>query len=723
LSLVRGDKIAEYTVEGLLGIGGMGAVYRVRHPRLPRSVALKLLHPQFAAEPRFAARFLHEAEMAARLSHRNIVDVFDRGEDGGQLWVTMRLVDGVDGDAALKQAGGLFPLERAVYVVGEVASALDYAHKNNVVHRDIKPANILITAAVGDDDPESVYLADFGIAKALDSSRNLTQAGAVLASFAYASPEQIESRPLDGRTDIYSLGCVFFQLLTGRVPYPFDALPALIHAHLEVPPPRPTAVVPWLPASVDDVVATAMAKDRAERYPTARALAKAAAESMAQFSPAPDPPFDFRMSQWTRTAIQSTNGSTRGAPPLLTSRIGDTLARSRFFDLPDRLTPPEWCRNTRPETTGRSAGALPTVIEIASARATRRVAWDPDSAFKPPGFDELMSSLAEIAQFSQPSSGGQPPAPTTVVHLPTQDRLSRDRRADTRSRRRDSTSDRREDVRSAETPTEEGDDDVAVLVALEGATDEQIHHVEADVDVDGIDPAPAGAPHTPATDAGGDGSGTASVDDPTEDELPDTTGSPRSSLRRRLIWAAIFVVTISVVALIVVLDKRMESERYKNLLAYVPRDVSCYSFEGTSQNKRYSTPDGTVSASAWVVCDDINYNLWSTYDQARDYLFNESTAADGEFVDGNCVHLPEKNARITDSWSGNGRTAIVTCERTDSWFRLAWVIDGHPVSSDIAVLPTGDNQTQAETSALYLDHFRNLVSILDGITRPGLPFD
>jgi len=279
--LAPGDVFAGYTVVRQLGGGGMGAVYLAGHPRLPRYDALKLLRPELSADPDFAARFLREADVVARLSHRNIVSVLDRGEYAGQLWLSMQFVDGVDAERVLAETPGGLPPGRVLHIVTETAAALDCAHRNNLIHRDVKPANILLApSADGDDGPEQVFLTDFGIAKSLDGATKLTRTGSVLATFDYASPEQLESRPVDARSDVYALGCVLYRLLTGSVPFPGTSVAALMHGHLALPPPRPTAVAPWLAPAIDDVVARAMAKDPAERYPTCRALAEATGRAL-----------------------------------------------------------------------------------------------------------------------------------------------------------------------------------------------------------------------------------------------------------------------------------------------------------------------------------------------------------------------------------------------------------------------------------------------------------
>ncbi|MFC9788482.1 serine/threonine-protein kinase [Rhodococcus sp. NPDC127528] len=275
---------AGHRIERLLGSGGMGTVYLARHPSLPRLVALKLLDPALTSDPQGRDRFLREADHAARLDHPNIVTVFDRGAAGDpnhrtaghQLWLSMQYVAGTDAAAPLRQ--GPMPAARAVRIVAETARALDYAHAHGVLHRDVKPANILLSAPVGSEG-ERVLLADFGIAKGVDAAA-LTRTGTVLGSLQFASPEQIQGLPLDPRSDQYSLGCTFFQLLTGQLPYPgFDPV-HLLHAHLSLPVPRVSERRPDLPTALDGVIARSMAKDPGHRYPSCVAFADAASAAL-----------------------------------------------------------------------------------------------------------------------------------------------------------------------------------------------------------------------------------------------------------------------------------------------------------------------------------------------------------------------------------------------------------------------------------------------------------
>jgi Tol biopolymer transport system component len=287
MSLRPGEVFAGYTVERELGAGGMGSVYLARHPRLPRFDALKLLRSELCADPGFVGRFEREADTVAQLDHPNIVPVYDRGSQDGQLWISMRFIDGSNAENALSDyAQGGMPPDRAVRIVSKVASALDYAHRHQLLHRDVKPANILLTPGSDDDEEaEQVFLSDFGVAKAIGEAAerisSLTSTGSVVATLDYASPEQIKGQVLDHRTDIYALGCVLYKLLTGTVPYPGESIAARVYGHLNSPPPAPSAVVPALPVALDQVTATALAKEPADRYPSCRALAVAARAALA----------------------------------------------------------------------------------------------------------------------------------------------------------------------------------------------------------------------------------------------------------------------------------------------------------------------------------------------------------------------------------------------------------------------------------------------------------
>ncbi len=277
-----GSVLARYRIERVLGSGGMGTVYLAHSPDLPRLDALKVLSSAYSTNPEFRARFLREADVAAALAHPNIVAIHRRGEtEDGQLWIAMQFVDGTDADAALQ--AGTMTAQRAVHIVAEVAKALDYAHRSNIVHRDVKPANFLLAGPSGAG--EQVLLGDFGIARGLEDI-GLTTTGSVLATMAYAAPELLAGGTFDGRADIYSLGCSLFRLLTGATPYPSSNGPAAVMmAHLHQPPPRVTARRPDLPPAMDAVIGTAMAKDPAQRFSTAGDLVAAAQNALRDVAP------------------------------------------------------------------------------------------------------------------------------------------------------------------------------------------------------------------------------------------------------------------------------------------------------------------------------------------------------------------------------------------------------------------------------------------------------
>ncbi|WP_280346667.1 serine/threonine-protein kinase [Nocardia neocaledoniensis] len=269
-----GAFFAGYRIERVLGAGGMGTVYVAAHPRLPRRDALKVLPENAGAGTEFHARFLREAELSARLDHPNIVSVYDRGVEDGQLWIAMEFVDGTDVAALLRRESAL-PPERAVHIVTEAARGLDEAHRNGLLHRDVKPANILLEPV--DDAPERVLVADFGIARAAGDGTALTAVGTVVATLAYAAPELLTEQRVDHRADVYALGCTLFELLTGTKPFPRDSVVAVMQAHLMAPPPRATTIRPELPPAIDAVMARAMAKNPEERFSSCGALAAATA--------------------------------------------------------------------------------------------------------------------------------------------------------------------------------------------------------------------------------------------------------------------------------------------------------------------------------------------------------------------------------------------------------------------------------------------------------------
>jgi streptogramin lyase len=263
---IRNDFLG-YRPEELIGQGGMGVVYRARDLRLKRIVALKVMAPELAADQRFRERFAREAELAMSLEHPNVVPIHDAGELDGRLYLVMRLVEGTDLRALLREEGALEP-RRALAIVGQVAHALDAAHTKGLVHRDVKPSNVLL------DRDEHVYLADFGLTRSFGSTSSTD--GPSVGTPAYLAPEQIEGQEIDGRADVYSLGCLLYECLTGAPPFAASSRLAVAWAHLEEEPPSVTERRGELAPAIDAVVRKAMAKDPNDRYATCGELSTAA---------------------------------------------------------------------------------------------------------------------------------------------------------------------------------------------------------------------------------------------------------------------------------------------------------------------------------------------------------------------------------------------------------------------------------------------------------------
>src|SRR5690606_29766393 len=226
MALRPGAIVGGYRVIKVLGSGGMGTVYLAQNPILPRRDALKVLSAELSTDAEFRARFEREANLAAGLDHPNIVTVYNRGEEDGQLWIAMQYVDGVDAAAETAKGPAVMTPQRALRIVSEVGKGLDYAHRRGLLHRDIKPANFLLST-VDSEDEERVLLTDFGVAKSAEDGQELTATGNFMATVAYASPEQLLGERLDHRSDIYSLGCSFYRMLTGQNPYP-STVPAVV---------------------------------------------------------------------------------------------------------------------------------------------------------------------------------------------------------------------------------------------------------------------------------------------------------------------------------------------------------------------------------------------------------------------------------------------------------------------------------------------------------------
>jgi serine/threonine protein kinase, bacterial len=329
---VEGTPFGRYRLMELLGRGGMGEVWRAYDPTMDRMVALKVLPANFADDPVFQERFRREAKAAAGLDEPHVVPFHDFGEIDGRLYVTMRLIKGRDLQTILAE-GPLSP-GRAVRIIEQIASALHAAHRIGLIHRDIKPSNILLA------EDEFAYLIDFGIARAAGET-GLTSTGAAVGTWAYMSPERLNSGRADARADIYALACVLHEALTGQRPYPGDSLEQQIVGHLTSPPPRPSALQPGVPQPLDAVIARGMAKQPDRRYASTVELARAARDAITVpiprplLSRAPNPPSTKRAQPTAPPAPQPAKPTQFSDPSIAATQHADWTHRP-----PTQLAPP-----------------------------------------------------------------------------------------------------------------------------------------------------------------------------------------------------------------------------------------------------------------------------------------------------------------------------------------------------------------------------------------------
>ena len=259
--MVRDVVAGRYELEELVGSGGMSSVFRARDRVLERTVALKVLHRQLADDGEYVERFRREAQMVAGLLHHNIVTVIDRGADGGTPFIVFEYVGGENLKQLVEREGPL-PIERALDLAIQIAHGLAFAHQNGYIHRDVKPQNVLLN---GNGEAK---VTDFGIARSLDLHRGVTQTGAVLGTSEYIAPEQAQGQHVDERTDVYSLGILVYELLTGELPFSGENFVAVAMQHINEPAPRVSERRPDIPPRLDSAVARALAKRPEDRFAT-----------------------------------------------------------------------------------------------------------------------------------------------------------------------------------------------------------------------------------------------------------------------------------------------------------------------------------------------------------------------------------------------------------------------------------------------------------------------
>lgn len=337
---------AGYRIIRSLGSGGTGEVFVARHPRLPRDVALKILKPEFSHNDEFRARFLREADLVAQLSHPAIVDVSDRGEDDGRLWIAMQYIPGADAGRLLRE--GKVDVRHAVEIILAVADALDYAHSLGIVHRDVKPANILVPQSRGLGPP--AYVTDFGVGRRLADETRLTRVDTLVGTVDYTAPERFTDRESGGLGDQYSLGCTAFHLLTGSRPFESDSLATIVAEHRSRHPPSARNLNPQLPWPIDHVLYRAMSKDPANRYASCREFAADLATFLERRVPAP-------------SGHPAANAPARSGASPIPAKAAEPAPRPPGSE-PDRAAPTgtDWATRTRidPEGIGVPTSGVPT---------------------------------------------------------------------------------------------------------------------------------------------------------------------------------------------------------------------------------------------------------------------------------------------------------------------------------------------------------------------------
>jgi serine/threonine protein kinase len=322
-------KIGRYEIKSELGRGGMATVYLAYDPSFEREVAIKVLPREMLHDLQFLARFEREIKMVAGLEHPSIVPVYDVGEDNGQPYFVMRFMTG--GSLSNLIANGKISIEDTARIVERIAKGLAYAHKKGIIHRDLKPDNILF------DDNGDPFISDFGIAKLIESTSSLTGSG-VIGTPAYMSPEQAQGNEIDSRSDIYGLGVIVYQMLSGKQPYNADTPMGVVVKHITEPVPEILSMVPSLPSDVDKIIRFSMAKDKTRRYSTAIELAKAL--NLVAFG------YEGDFTSTTKTGLRSglhktpTPQSSRGKTGLTVAGIILAVAVVGFFLLRNQLFAP-----------------------------------------------------------------------------------------------------------------------------------------------------------------------------------------------------------------------------------------------------------------------------------------------------------------------------------------------------------------------------------------------
>ncbi len=324
------EKIGRYIIKSELGRGGMATVYRAHDPSVDREIAIKVLPREMLHDPQFRSRFEREIKMVAALEHPSIVPIYDVGEEDGQPYFVMRYMTG--GSLSDGIENGKFSIQDTARIIEKIAKGLAYSHRKGIVHRDLKPDNILF------DDNGDPFISDFGVAKLTEASGGLTGSG-VIGTPAYMSPEQAQGSDIDSRSDVYGLGVIVYQMLSGQQPYSADTPMGIVVKHITEPVPEILDLIPNLPHEVDNIIKTAMAKDKANRYATTVELAKAL--NMVAFGHEGDITYSSNTGLGNKIPGTSTTQFGRGKTGLIIVGIVLLVAVIGFFLLRNQLLVPD----------------------------------------------------------------------------------------------------------------------------------------------------------------------------------------------------------------------------------------------------------------------------------------------------------------------------------------------------------------------------------------------
>lgn len=388
MPLSDGQTFAGYRVLRRLGSGGMGEVYLVKHPRLPRLDALKVLRVDLSQNPEYRARFEREADLASTLWHPNIVGVHDRGEFDDHLWISMDYIDGSDVGKLLREKypAGL-PVHDVCAIATAVASALDYAHKQGLLHRDVKPANIMVA---GDGDDRRIMLTDFGVARAIGDVSGLTETNMTVGTVAYCAPEQLMGEELDGRADLYALAASCYEMLTGTTVFPHSNAAVVISRHLNSAPPRIADTRRDL-ASLDQVLHTALAKSPTDRYSIATEFA---------------------------ARLRAASSDSTDAPSAKATQVRPANTPTTWKRPPTRSVPKVPPR-PRPSLWSKALVALGVVTAVAAAVLLWRP-WQTNTGDTSRATTTPPSTTAAPASTTRPSSPSATPTTTALPPAPPQ---------------------------------------------------------------------------------------------------------------------------------------------------------------------------------------------------------------------------------------------------------------------------------------------------------------